>query len=134
MQAATATTMAASNRLPVPGIEIAGSDAAPCINELSPSHSPSLTKTATGRSAGIIPAITAPAMPAYIKAATSGPASALVNGATGLSVPKTTKVNGAVVAIAPKPVASAPARTGGSQRLSRNAYTGTNTARPAIAR
>jgi hypothetical protein len=67
-----------------------------------------------------MPTTAAPAIPAYISAATRGPASALAAGETGLRVPNTSSDSGAVAARAPKPAAMAPDTGGGSQRLSMN--------------
>lgn len=74
------------------------------------------------------------AMPQYISADTSGPASALVSGEEGFRKPKVMMDSGAVAAMAARPIATAPDTGGGSQRRIRNSQAGANRAMPATAR
>lgn len=73
-------------------------------------------------------------MPQYISAETRGPATALVSGEKGFSVPKVNIDSGAVAANAASPIATAPDTGGGSQRRTRNSNEGAASAMPATAR
>lgn len=84
--------------------------------------------------AGTAATITAAASPQYISADTRGPASALVSGEKGFSVPKVTIDSGAVAARAANPIATAADTGGGSQRRRRNSNEGAASAMPATAR
>ena len=79
-------------------------------------------RNAAGRAAGGIKAARgAAAIPAYIKAATSGPASAANRGENAFSRPKTARLRGEAAARAAKPAAKEEATRGGSQRPSESA-------------